>query len=279
MPRSLLVLPLALAAWMLTVAASPTTTTTPATPTLTPTPTPTHAPTPSPTPDSSGQLSLSPSLGAAGTTITVQGTSFRPGEQITLYWDSPSTPLGPVTADGQGALKVDVKAPAGDLGQHSVCAVEPNQVCAIFKLEAAPTPTPTPSPSDTPTPGAAATPAASAQPTVLPDAPAGSSHPSAVSSLLSPPFVIFPILVVLALVGGCAYWIWLGSHSRRRPVPATVTHRSVHPMTPPALPVQPGPLTAVQAPPAPPSPPTSAPDLPIPRPAADDSLDQPQPGD
>jgi nitrate reductase NapE component len=279
MPRLLLVLPLALMAWLLTVAAAPVASPTP-TPTPTSTSTPTPVPTPTPTPNSSGQVSLSPSLGPPGTTITVQGTAFRPNEQTSIYWDSISNSFGTVTADGQGTFKVDVKAPAGDVGQHAVCAVEPNQICALFKLEAAPTPTPSPSPSDSPTPAASATPATSASPTVISNTPAGSAHPSAVSSLLQPPFVIFPILVVLALLGGCGYWIWLGSRPRPRTVPATVVHRSVHP-TPPAVPLPPAAIAEAEPvpPPAPPPPPAAAPDLPAPRPSADDTLDQPQPGD
>ena len=290
MPRLLMALPLAAIGWLLTVAATPSV---PPTPTLSspitvaspasPSPTPTPSPSPTATPTSSGQLALSVALGAPGTTITVQGTAFRPGEQLTLYWDSPSTSLGQITADGQGTFKVDIKAPAGDPGQHSICVIEPNQTCAVFKLESAPTPTPSPSATPTPTPVATATPAPTAAPTLVPDAPTSSSHPSAISALLQPPFVIFPALLALALIGGSIYWIWLGSRPRPGAVPAaTVMHRSVHPVTPASLPVGPEPEAAApiapEPPPPPPAPP-APPDLPAPRPAADDSLDLPQPGD
>jgi hypothetical protein len=288
MPRLLLALPLAVIVWLLAVAANPPVPPAPPTPSITnpaqtpapsPSATPTPSPSPTPTPNSSGQLALSVALGPPGTTITVQGSSFRPNEQLTLYWDSPSTSLGQITADGQGAFKVDIKAPTGDVGQHAICVIEPNQTCAIFKLEAAATPSPSPTATVTPTPLATATTAATPVPAIVPDAPEGSSHPSAISALLQPPFVIFPVLIALALVGGSVYWIWLGSRPRPQPVAsARVMHRSVHPVTPAAVGAVPEPKAAEPIPTAPP-PIAAPPDLPAPRPAADDSLDLPQPGD
>lgn len=224
-------------------------------------------------------LSLQPSLGAPGTTITIQGSGFRKGEQGTLYWDSPSTPFGPFTADDAGAFRLDVKAPAGEAGQHAICPLQPGpaQGCVQFKLEApAPSPSATPSPPAAPTPPVVAGPVASSTPGL-----ASTDRPVAVAALLRPPFVIFPILLLLALLGGCALWIWAGR--RRPPAPvATVLHRSQGPRTdagPPA-PTPAGPRSDPRAPdPAPRSGPPAPADLPAPRPAAEGSLDMPEPGD
>jgi hypothetical protein len=108
---------------------------------------------------------------------------------------------------------------------------------------------------------------------------------SAISVLLQPPFVFFPILLVLAALGGAGYWIWIGTR-QRRPAPvasARVVHRATHP---------PGtdPDAAAAVPVAPPAPAPAAPIpapapgpavvQPAPRPlAGDDPLDLPQPGD
>lgn len=283
MRRALARLALLVGLWLLTVAATaaPPVLASPS-PTPTPIATPTAAPTPAPTPTpaSAGVLALQPSLGAPGTTVTVQGRGFRKGEQVTIYWDSPEHSFGQVTAGDQGEFKLDVKVPEGDPGQHQVCPLEPGpqQGCGQFKLEAAaPSPSPSPSATTVPTPSAAAL--ASPLPTQVPDGLTG-QRPSAVAALLRPPFVIFPILVLVALLGGCAYWIWLGSRGRR-PAPvaaATVTHRSLRPAAPVPPPAARPPALA-EAPPAPPAAPPGAPDLPAPRPAADGSLDLPQPGD
>jgi hypothetical protein len=104
---------------------------------------------------------------------------------------------------------------------------------------------------------------------------------SAISVLLQPPFVFFPILLLLAAIGGAGYWIWTGTRQRRpAPVPAArVTHRSAHPPgTDPSRH-----LAAATTTPAPAAP---APVVPAPRPqppprpqSGDDPLDLPQPGD
>jgi len=283
-PRVLLTLP---GLWLLTVAAAPSIppVTTP-TPTSTPAPTPTPVPTPTP---SVGQVNLAPSFGPAGSTVTVTGSAFRPGEQITLFWDTPDKGLGATTADGQGNFKTDVTAQAGDPGSsHSICADEknPGPRCAVFRLEAAATPTPAATPEATAVPTPAAV-VPTASPSSAPSSPSAGQPVSAISVLLQPPFVFFPILLLLAALGGAGYWIWTGTRSARpAPVPAArVVHRSAHPpgtdpepaalaTAPPAVP--PTPFAA----PAPAPPPPTAALQGAPRPlAGDDPLDLPQPGD
>ncbi len=275
------------AVWLLSVAATPPTTGSPApapSASSTAVATPTPTPVPTPTPNSSGQLALSVTLGPPGTVITVSGTAFRPGESVTLYWDDSKKSLGQVTADGQGGFKLDVQAPASDPGQHLVCAVEPNQTCAVFKLEAAPTPSPSASATASPSPAATAGGVgAASSPAPGQASPAGSTgQTSAVAALLQPPFVIFPALLLLALLGACAYWIWFG----RRPRPAAahpaprVLHTSVYPSVtrPAAVEDAPSPHPDPAPKPAP-TLPLSPRELPAPRPSADDTIDLPTPGD
>ncbi|HEX6548328.1 MAG TPA: hypothetical protein VF134_06270 [Candidatus Dormibacteraeota bacterium] len=267
----LLVLP---AAWLLTTAAT-------ATPARTPTPLPTPQPTPTPTP-SLGQLSLSPTLGSAGVKVTVQGSQFGPNEQVKLYWDSPDKALGTIGADDKGAFRLDVEVPTGDPGQHQICAVETGTTpCASFRLEAA-TPSPTPSASASATP--AATPVATATPVPLPSTTVpATQNVSAVSVLLQPPFVFFPLLLLAAALGGAGLWIWSGLRATPRPArriaAATVTHRSVRPD---AAPVPQPPADAPKPEPPLPQPPANAPEPVIAGPRAaggDDALDLPQPSD
>ncbi|HEX6350453.1 MAG TPA: hypothetical protein VF160_13815 [Candidatus Dormibacteraeota bacterium] len=275
--RLLFLLP---AAWLLSVGAAPSPTAT-ATTTASPAATPTPTPVPTPTP-SVGQVSLDPTLGPPGGKITVSGSAFRPGEQVNLFWDSPDKGLGAATADAQGSFKVDVAAQGGDPGtSHTVCADEknPGPRCANFVLTAAPTPTPSalPTPQQTPLPSSAPTPA----PTV---APVPESRPvSAVSVLLEPPFVFFPLLLVLAALGGAGFWIWSGNRTPRpAPVPAArVVHRSAHPAgtDPDPLP----PPAAESTVPTPSAPrrdlPASGEVAPLRPMAGDDPLDLPEPGD
>ena len=288
--RLLLTLP---AIWLLSVAANPV----PPIPTISPTanptptaaPTPTATPTPVPTPTpSTGQVNLQPAFGPPATTITVSGTSFRAGEQVTLYWDAPDKGFGQAVADGQGNFKLDVAAPAGDPGAHSVCVAElnPGPRCAGFQLQAAPAATPSAGTS----PSAIPTPSPSSAPAGTPHQSDSNRQVSAISVLLQPPFVFFPLLLVLAALGGAGYWIWTGTR-QRRPAPvaaARVTHRSAHPPgtdpAPPAAAAQPSPSppapVAATRPSPPPPPPPSARPQPPPRPqSGDDPLDLPQPGD
>ncbi len=253
-------------AWLATAAVSPSPAGVTNSPSSQPSPTPTAAPT-----ASAGQLTLSPTLGPPGTKATVQGVRFGAREQVRIYWDTPDKNLGTVPADASGAFMTDIEIPDSSPGDHFVCAVEPDRVCARFQLEAKASP----SPSDAVSPTAPPIPTATAAPTGAPLA--GASPPprldqvSAVSVLLQPPFVFFPILLLVGLIGGCVLWIWNGSRPRARPIGAAlVTHRS----TPPTSPVA-GPASPAGREPPPPSPP------PV-RPRAapgDETLDLPEPGE
>ncbi|HET8522593.1 MAG TPA: M23 family metallopeptidase, partial [Thermomicrobiales bacterium] len=68
-------------------------------------------------------ISISPNSGPSGTTIQVSGISFRPGEQVGVYWDSTgSTPLATVTATSTGSFSATVKAQSGAAGRHLIAA-------------------------------------------------------------------------------------------------------------------------------------------------------------
>src|SRR5579862_9350220 len=100
---------------------------------------PSSSPTPSPSPSPSASPSPSPSVvptpvnafisldvtpGGSDTSITVSGGSFNPGEQMSIYWDTPNKVIGSTTADAHGNFSnVKVKPFAGDPpGLHHICA-------------------------------------------------------------------------------------------------------------------------------------------------------------
>lgn len=248
-------------------------------PTQTPTPPPPPSPSPSPSPIPSGAfLSLDVSAGGANTAITVSGSSFLPGEQMSLFWDAPNKVIGSATADGKGNFSgVKVKPFAGDpAGLHKICASVPPVPCAQFELQGTPTPTPSapssPSPSESPSPEASATPSDSPTPLALPVA----SDTNNLDVLFHPPFIFLPFIAALGLIGAIAYWVF-GSLARRpRTLPAaSIVHRSVRPEA--GVPgIEPAP------PPAPPAQPVEdewQPPWPAPNPPIEDPPDSTQPRD
>jgi hypothetical protein len=66
-------------------------------------------------------LSLSPSSGAPGTTVTVSGTGFLSGEAISVAWDQSGNQLTTASAGGSGAFSATFIAPNG-VGNHQVMA-------------------------------------------------------------------------------------------------------------------------------------------------------------
>ncbi|MGZ6343618.1 MAG: hypothetical protein ACXWOT_11460 [Candidatus Limnocylindrales bacterium] len=219
--------------WFLLVAATADTPT-PGSPSPTAPASPSPSPSPSPIP-ANAFLTLDVATGPASTSITVSGGAFLANEQMTLYWDPPSTKVaGGANADASGNFTTHVKPFATDApGVHHLCASVAPFPCANFTLVAA---TPSPSPSPSPSPDASP----SASPSTSPsDSPTGISSPTPVATTLNgidlitrPPFVFIPIVGVLAILVSLAYWLY--SVFRRPPAPAAlptaaVVHRATRP--------------------------------------------------
>src|SRR5512135_2793340 len=94
---------------------------------------PAASPSPSPIP-ANAFLTLDIATGPAGTDITVSGGAFLANEQMTLYWDPPSTKVaGSAKADGSGNFTTHVKPFATDApGVHHLCASVAPFPCANF---------------------------------------------------------------------------------------------------------------------------------------------------
>src|SRR2546429_4324243 len=111
--------------WLATVAASPT-------------PTPTHTPTPTPNPTATpivvtappphGNVNLGAAAGPVGSTVTVTGDHFLPGEAIAIYLDTTDRTLGGSVADGSGNFPQDVTIQDGTAtGTHQICVQQQPQ--------------------------------------------------------------------------------------------------------------------------------------------------------
>ncbi|HEX9098996.1 MAG TPA: hypothetical protein VF956_05870 [Candidatus Dormibacteraeota bacterium] len=268
--KALVIIPV----WLLLAAASPTPTPTPSPP-ASPSPAPTPVPTPTPL---GANIVLDTAAGGPNTRITVTGSSFLPGETMTIYWDSESRVIGNAQADSSGGFAIPVVPWAGDSpGVHRICASVPPRPCASFVLQGPPTPTPpaasspsapTPSPSPSPSPSASASPVALT---------VNGGGRGGLDVITRPPFVFLPLIALLALLAALAYWVLM--RGDRTPVlpSASVVHRSarpdigpVTPRPPPTPPTPPAPPAAeIQPPPAPfdptePDPPTGPSETPEP---------------
>lgn len=267
MRRLLLLLPVA---WLLTVGLAPVPST--STQTIPPLPTPTSAPSPTPTPRT-GYLALDPTFGAPGSKVTVSGTQFTPGQPVELDFDSKDKVVASVAADQNGGFKVDVTVPDVAVGAHTICSPQANlnAPCANFRVEAAPSPTPSDSPASTPAPSPTVQPTTS--PVEISPSPAA-DRVNAVGLLTQPPFVFFPLLLLLA-AAGAVVWIWWGRRSPMVPVRSAVVRHTSLPAPAPAPQNAP---PDVEEPPPPPieDAPPAAPSRVAP---ADESIDMPQPGD
>ncbi|MDP8909258.1 MAG: M23 family metallopeptidase, partial [Chloroflexota bacterium] len=68
-------------------------------------------------------LSLSQTQGPAAITVSVGGSGFTAGEQVSVRWDSATaTPLATVTANSQGAFSTQVRIPDATRGSHTLYA-------------------------------------------------------------------------------------------------------------------------------------------------------------
>ncbi|HEV2954301.1 MAG TPA: hypothetical protein VG015_09430 [Candidatus Dormibacteraeota bacterium] len=231
-----------------------------ASPVPTPTPTPSPSPTPSPTPTPiNAQLDVSPLEGVSGSTIQVTGSRFLPNESVTLLWDNLSDKsLGVETADATGTFSASVTLPADSPGSHTIYAKEVQNAHVNFLLQS-PQPSPTvsqslevsPSPTDTGIP-----------PGVTIQAGSGDGGPG-LSFLTRPPFVFFPLLLILGIAGAVAYTI----NSRRKPRPRPGTKYASHASRTagPAAWTPPRPPSMADSP-SPPSPPAIVPPAPEPSP-------------
>ena len=216
----------ALATSLLAVAASPAPVTPAPSPAATPAPPP--SPSPSPTqPASTGQLNLSPASGPPGDSIAISGIRFRPSEAVTIFWDNRDHVLIGATADAQGAFTTRAIAPEDVPGQHAVCALEPNQVCAGYQLQASSAATSAPSPAASLVPP---TSAPTPYPTIpLPEpAPTASAGVGALSMLLHSPLILAAVMLLLVLVIASILWIRAGSggSAPNSMEGATVSHRA-----------------------------------------------------
>lgn len=193
---------LALAAWMLTAAASPSPAASPA-PSPTPRPSPSSSPSPSPTPiPSPPGLQLNLSSGLPGATVVVNGSGFPAGAQVLVFWDEPGNALINATAT-DGTFVAAFVIPSAAPGAHLVCVQTPARSCATFTVLPPASPTPTPSVA-TPPPTPSAAPTASARPSGGATTPAPTSGGLAArlaSSPLAALLVGFLLLAMLATIG------------------------------------------------------------------------------
>jgi peptidoglycan/xylan/chitin deacetylase (PgdA/CDA1 family) len=112
------------------------------------------------------RISISPSSGPAGTTITVSGTGFQSDELVKISWDSSGAPaLTTPRANSNGAFSTSIRAQSGAAGRHLVVAKglsSGRKASRTFTLEAfsatglfdVPTTEPTAVPTEVPTPTA-----------------------------------------------------------------------------------------------------------------------------
>jgi hypothetical protein len=262
-----------------------------------PSPTSPASPSPSPSPTYTPVINLNPPAGPPGTTVTVTGTQLPPNQAFSVIWDNNhSTVLGSGKADGSGNFTTQVQVPDNPVGGHGICLTQPANVCASFTLQAKPSPSPTPTPTPTPSPSPSPSAIPSPSPTPSTLAPTRTDQTAKVNGLtllLQPPFVFFPLLVILALVVALGIWVRTLMKPREPELEASVSHHRVRgvdygiPDDQPnevELPPAPGFLapppsqTQPQPPPAAPEPP--APKPPPPRPAgSDEPPDLPEPGE
>jgi polysaccharide biosynthesis protein PslG len=106
---------------------------------------------------SASTISLSPSVGPAGASVTVTGTGFPAGKSVQLTWDNSAAGLPTASVNGGGRFKVTITVPAAADGDHTLTAAVDGTLAA---------PTPTPAPTATPTAVPIAVPTAAPAPTL-----------------------------------------------------------------------------------------------------------------
>jgi polyvinyl alcohol dehydrogenase (cytochrome) len=68
-------------------------------------------------------LSLQPTGGAAGSTVTAIGSGFGSRETITLYWDTTAQAIGTGSSNTNGSMSTTLQIPAAPAGTHVVIAI------------------------------------------------------------------------------------------------------------------------------------------------------------
>ena len=148
-------------------------------------------------------LSLSPTSGAPGTTVTATGQSLPRRTRLVLSWDGATAGMPSFTTNSRGGFKVTFRVPKTALGSHVLAVTAPTatirmaattstnttssrkkqsaapiadpaaavqSVDADFDVTATPAATPTPDPTATPDPTPTTTPKSTATPTPRPTA-------------------------------------------------------------------------------------------------------------
>jgi hypothetical protein len=94
-------------------------------------------------------VALSPATGTVGSTVSVKGTGFAAGSNITITYDDNS--VAKVSADGSGSFSKSIVIPKSLAGDHEVKASDPtNSAVTNFTIDSTAPPVPKPS---TPTDG------------------------------------------------------------------------------------------------------------------------------
>lgn len=168
-----------------------------------------------------GSLALDPAAAPAGSSVKLSGTGFPAGQSFPVTLDGTEVTQAP--ADGNGVIAIVLNIPAQTPpGGHVVCVSEAaGNLCANLTVQPAPSPSPSPSPSTSPSPSPSTSPTDAPPPAST----GGTGSLTLLGTITRPPFVFFPILLLLALVGGIAYLLW-----SRRPgleiSEVTVQHRA-----------------------------------------------------
>jgi len=87
-------------------------------------------------------VTISPTSGYVSTSITLTGTGFASGGQITIKYDA--SQIGTVTADATGGFAAVFKAPASQGGNRSITVTDgTSTIVSTFAMDSTPPPTPT----------------------------------------------------------------------------------------------------------------------------------------
>lgn len=121
-----------------------------------PSPTPTPSPAPTPVPTNTASITINPTSGAPGSTVSVTGTGYRSGSSVNLLFNGTFITIALVTT--AGTFSDSMRIPSTALvGQATIRATDQSigtiTAAKTFTVtSSSPSPTPVPSPAPTPTP-------------------------------------------------------------------------------------------------------------------------------